>query len=805
MKRSALLSASILAGLAISASAPAWAQDTSDTQVDEDGRDVLIVTARRQEERLIDVPVSLSVFTDNTIEDLRLENISEISDFTPGFQQQQAFGRDGDRPVIRGASNILIAEGKVGFFIDGVPVTGDVSGLNLDNLDRVEVIKGPQGTQFGRGTLSGAVNFVTKRPGDEPEFRVSGTVGNYETLELQGSASFPITSWLGAYANVSYDTFGGDYDNFVTGGSLNERETLTASGFLYFDPTEDLKASLRLIHSEIDDGHFAIDLQDSSFNNVFPNSRGYFQGEVPTRPDSEFGLNTDEILSPGIERDTTQVLYDVIYDINGSGFELSYLGSYADQEEVAGVDQTYDETAALLVSTPLPFPPFFGGSTCSTFFQNGNCGVTAFNDTSATERTVLTQEIRLSTPRDRRIRGSIGYFYLDEERKGVADFLEATEFGLDSIGDINEVVNNSIFGLVEADITDKLTASAELRYSEDEITRTGQEYVAGDQFSDEFLNTLSNPNPEQVIGNTNSRTETFDNTLPRVTLRYKLSDSLTVFGQYAEGSSPGGFNVEDAPQTTIEEEKLSNFEVGVKGFVDPFNTRFNAAAFFIVYEDQGLTQTFETEDGGFDSFTANIGETEITGFELESVSELFDGFTVASTLSYLDAEITEGNITDQGILLGGLECLSAPGTTGVFTPTPECLELASVEGNTPPLVSDWQGTLSGRYEAALGATGWDYFAGADLIYRSSFFAQVHNLAETGDSTRFNLQGGIENGPLKVTVWGENVFDDDTPSGILRYVDFTPGTANAVTGQRSRAFGITPAAKPTYGVTVSARF
>ncbi|MCG8440418.1 MAG: TonB-dependent receptor, partial [Caulobacterales bacterium] len=187
MKRAVLMAATAMLAVTGGPMAASWGQDDA---VEEDGgADRIVVTARKREEDLTDVPISLSAFSSTVIENRLIDNINEISDFTPGFQQQQAFGRNGDRPVIRGASNILVAEGKVGFFIDGIPLTGDVSALDLSNLARVEVIKGPQSAVFGRGTLSGAINFVTERPGDEHEYRVEGTIGNFQRYEAIGSWS----------------------------------------------------------------------------------------------------------------------------------------------------------------------------------------------------------------------------------------------------------------------------------------------------------------------------------------------------------------------------------------------------------------------------------------------------------------------------------------------------------------------------------------------------------------------------------------------------------------------------------------
>ncbi len=789
--------------LTMATTAPISASFAQDAAEDGD-REKITVTARRVEESATDVPISLSAFTAADLEEKQIVGITDIADFTTGFQFQPAFGRDGDRPVIRGASNILISEGKVGYFIDGIPLTGDIGGLSFDNLQQIEVIKGPQAAVFGRGTLSGAINFITKRPGDEHEFNAKGTLGNYERMAASASWSGPINSWLGGYLGASYDSFGGDFDNLVEGDMLNERESQSLSAFLYFDPTPNISGSVRLIHQEIDDGHFAIDLQPSSLNNAFPNSREYFVGEVAQRPDSEYGLNTSDVLNPGVERETQQALFNIDWNVGGSDVVLSYIGGVTSQDEVSGVDQTYDETTVFFLGRPLPFPPFFGRSVCQFSGTNADCANSAFNGTGASTRNVVSHELRVSTPTDLDVRASAGAFVLNEKRKGVPMYLEATEFGLDTLGDRLETDNLSFFASIEADFTDRLTAGLELRHSRDEISRTGQAYGASQFFDPAFLATLTGTNLSQVVGNTNSRSATFEATLPRATLRYRLNDELNFYAQYAQGNSPGGFNPEDAPETTIDEELLTNYEIGLKGSIPGSDVAFNLALFKIIYENQNLTQTYLTSAGGVNSYTSSLGETEINGFEVDGSTELFDGFTISGTMSYLDAQVTEGINTDQGILLGGIGCLTGFGTTGSFTPTPACEEIASIVGKTPPLVSKWQSSLSGLYSAPTGYGDWEWFAGADLIYRSSFYAQIHNLAETGDSTKVNLQAGLESGNFRLSVWGKNVTDDQTALGILRYVDFDSPT-NATTGQRVRGFGVTPSPKPTYGVTASVRF
>lgn len=779
MTKTYLLAGSAAVAFTILA-APALAQEGGEPEA-ESRQSVITVTARKTEESIQDIPISVSAIGADAISEQAITNISELSDFVPGFQQQQAFGRDGDRPVIRGTSNILISEGKVGVFIDGVPFFGDSSSLDLTSFERVEIIKGPQSAVFGRGTLSGAINYVTRKPGDEAfSGQVSGEFGEHGYGQGAGFVNFRANDMLAFSANAKVSTFDGDYENSL-GGDLNGRETTTFGGAVFFDPFEDLSISARYIYAEDEDTHFAIALTDPADNNCYTDTRGYFCGTL-SAPD-EYALNTNNVLMPGLYRESDRGFLSADWDIMGSGYSLTYQAGITDIYERSGTDQTYDGNEA-----------FFIGPSCVFFITNCDAA-SSFNGTGASQRTAFTNEIRLASPSTADFRWRVGAYTSREQRKPLAEYIEFTEFGPDSLGDITEIDNVAYFGGVEYDINDKLTIGFEIRRAEDDITTTGQQYVLS-QFVDpsvvaELPAFIKNPN--QVVGTTEVREATFESTAPRFTIDYRIDNDAMIYGQYAEGNSPGGFNGIDAPQTTYDEEELKSFEVGTKTSKFGFD-RLNVSAFFNKFENQVLTNTYMTGSGGVDSYRANIGQTEIFGIEVEFVKAVTDNMVVYGSYGYLDAEITEGVDRDHAILLAGAACsdLAAAG----------CAAAGDISGKTPPLVSDHQAAIGTRYDFDIGSGEVDYYVGGDVTYRSSFFAQVHNEAETGDATRVNLRAGADFGNISFQVWGKNVFEDDTVSGILRYVDFN---APASPAGSTRAFGLTPSPAAQWGATATVRF
>lgn len=767
----------------LSGAAPVAAQDGNQ---EASAVDDIVVTARRREESLQDVPIAVTAFTEETLQERGIEDLSDVARYTPGVQLQQAFGRDGDRPVIRGASNILTGDGKVGVFLDGIPWFGDFSTLDLDTAQRVEVIRGPQSAVFGRGTLSGAINVVTRRPGDDYSGRTAVTVGSDERMEVSGTVSGPITAGLGGMFGFYSNEVEGQYQN--TTGRREKLGSQQSRGFYggLFLTAGDFDASVRYFRNDDRDSHFPISLLPSTANNCFQATRSYYCGTIPVP--TSYALNTDKILVPGVDRDAERWLADVNWDIAGSGFVLSYLGGKNEVYESSGYDGSYDARDFFVLGTSCAFVPI----------ANRLCSRSAFYDTSASQRDTTTHELRLSSPGDNRFRWSLGYYTAEDELRPLAKYLEVTETGLDTLAAINRVETSAWFASADFDFTDALTFTLEVRHQEDEITSTNQTYVASQYFDASLFPTLRNPNPAAVVGTPGTRSTSFDATLPRATLTWEPSSNLTLYAQYAQGNSPGGFNDPAAPVTTYEEETLTNYEIGAKTRWWGFDY-LNASLFYNTYQDQVLTNTFVALTA-IQSYRANIGETELKGLELEGGYSLTENISARFAYSYIDAEIVEGVDGDQAVLLLGSACMTG---TANNLDRPGCRAAGDISGKEPPLVSRHLGSAGIRWDGDTMENGWNLFASADATYRGKFFEQVHNLITIPAATRVDLQLGVQNDNIRLSLWGKNVGDDDAPVGVLRYVDFpAPLTPS---GTRPRAFGVTPAELSSYGVTLSARF
>ena len=259
MKRDRLLTTAAIALAASALQVPFMSTASAQQQTAQSGGlEEIIVTARKREENLMEVPLSISAITELQIERSGINNMSDLATQTVGFSYHQGFGRLGsgqgggasNRPSIRGMSNILGGP-NTGFFVDGVYVAGNPSSYQLDNLERIEVIRGPQSAQLGRGTFAGAVNFITRKPTNEWKGKVEATVGQYDHYEGTGYVSGPIIEdKLFAEVNARYYSFGGDYKNAVTGKrDIGDQKSKNIGGKIVANPTENLTVEVNVGYS----------------------------------------------------------------------------------------------------------------------------------------------------------------------------------------------------------------------------------------------------------------------------------------------------------------------------------------------------------------------------------------------------------------------------------------------------------------------------------------------------------------------------------------------------------------------------
>ena len=740
--------------LGLAAPCALWAQDSDDGDDDGAGRlEEIVVTARKKEENLQDIPITVTAFSNETLREYQINSAADVARYTPGFSFINSFGRDSDRPVIRGMSNILGAP-NASFFIDGIYVPGTIASTELQMLERVEVIKGPQAALYGRATFSGAVNYVTRRPGNEREGELSVSVAEHSQVDANAyvSGAFVEDSFY-YYLGASFYEYGGEYRNELDGEKLGGEESMTLTGKLIWAPTENFEATLRMTYQEDDDDHIALWLQGSDYNNCLhpsndpssfrPASRGYYCGVVNTNDTVNY--RTDFLPDPGINREIMRTALTLDWDFM-DGHSLTSVTGFQNEETGRQIDVSHAGYDPLIALNALSFLDLAG----------------QFWRVQEEEEESVSQEIRISSPQDQRLRWTLGaYYYRSTFDRTVDDRINplttfpsqwdpANSAQQNNAATFTSVTKNTaVFGALEFDFTDSLTGTIEARYARETLSREEFTYF---------------PAPFFAPSGGGKAEATFDSVTPRMTLTWLTNDDLTVFASMAKGNKPGGFNSFNAPDVTYDEETAWNYELGFKSTWMDGSLIWNTSVFYINWTDQQLTLNTQLADGSLTSYIENVGKTEVYGVETDLSMMITDRWSLDFNYAYIDSEIKAFINSDQALFFGCIP--SSPPEVYLA-----CVqEYGSVAGNKSPRSSPHQASLRTMYTIP-ASDGREWFIGGDVTFEASRFAQVHNLAETGDATRVGLQGGLRTENWDFTLWVKNLFDDDTAQDILRYIDW----------------------------------
>ena len=732
----------------------------------------IVVTARKIEESIRDVPATVNALTESALEERGIVSLQDVADATPGFDFAQAFGRNDFRPVIRGQANVL-GRANAGLFVDGIIIEEGNSSLPLAALERVEVVKGPQSALYGRSTLAGAINYVLKGPSDTFDAEASVQVGERDFSRVEAHVSGPLSEMSGFAVTVSRYQRGGEYDNTSPGGAedeVGEEETTSFTGVLTFDPSDQLSVRLHGIYEDTDDAHYAIGMLPSSFNNCYrvpqdtmqpappagtpeasanwgrsgPNGAGYGGsgyycgsvdvGNVLDRGDAGEGtsLRTDffpaGFPSAGSTRESRRLGLRFDWNLN-ENMSLTSITGYNNVKEQLSQDQSFGGGGS--------FGPVIGFVT----FENDD-----FED--------FSQEIRLRGEQGNALRYSAGAYYYDSESSGDvvgsggADAARRSDPANNPPRDdgASEITSMSLFGSIEYDISDQMTLGAEVRYNEDEFDTT-------------------------PAGGTSAVNGTFDAFLPKVTLSYKPSDDMLIYGNIAVGNKPGTLNTDSRipdSDRPVDEETAVSYEAGIKSLWMDGRVETNVAIYTIEWEDMQLTSTraFDQPDGTVEttSILENVGESSINGLELDvtmSLTEYWDA-RIAYALTDSEIETFVQSVDAGGVVQNGFR---EAALIGGYSANGDVV----ISGTHLPHTAKHQASLSTRFHGQVNAD-WGWFVRADWNYNSERYAQVYNLADTGTREILNLRAGVEGERMSFELWVDNALDDDTSPALIRYVN-----------------------------------
>ena len=813
----------------------------------------IVVTARKREEALVDIPVAITAFSAEQLIRGGFNSLQDLSFQTAGFhfhkQGGQIPGRFSSRVRFRGMNtNANAPSQQVGtVFLDGVYISDGVSSIDFSNIERVEIIKGPQSATFGRSTFAGAVNYVSKTPGNESAGRVIADVSQWGGRDVSVSYEGPLVDDTLAYRFTarSYGT-DGQYTSNADGGALGEESTETIQAVLNWTPTENFSAKFRYMWSHDDDGPAAGMLLGSSFSarfntasvpaNAGPNcfSDGFTSADDPDTPSDYFCgalplVDVDSFIAPNTAVSAADQAYfrrTYICDPRDGICRPKLPG--APLRSTAGLTR-YQQRAALLLSYDFDSGALAGHSLDSVVgWSNMKAGWVRDFDLTAAQNFIsqdpviaddLTLELHLSSPQENKLRYSVGvnFFTADNITAGnggmnvwgsdggvsqtvVADpdgnplaepgSLPGPHYLMNTIPPTESNETTGVFGSFAYDFSDDLTLDVEWRWQQDDIS----------------LGSPSNegvPNPGGMLEASTNFEESFSSFLPRVTLSYDIGDRGTSWVTYSEGTIPGFFNTdfgslgEEAreqvraviPGISLfnSEEELTNTEIGFKQEFDNFY--FSLVFYMLEWTNlktrQGVTVTEATGVQRVLNLQLNAGDADLEGVELEGGFSLGENFSGTFMLNYAGGEY--------GTLTCGFSPFKSPIQPGNRFGPRDC------SGSRPARYPEWQGAVSGVWTDSFGSGNWDYYLRVDGEYFGEAYNEEANFSTMGDFWRWNLRGGFERDELRIEGYVKNLFDDDNYLAGARWSDFSGTFLFAFLS--SQGVAVTPAEKRTIGLRV----
>jgi len=707
------------------AAAPVFAQDAQPTQADAlqaYAVDEIVVTARRREESLKDVPVAVTAVSSERLEQTGAADITTLQQQTPNATVQIARGTNSTlTSFIRGVGQqdpLWGFEPGVGLYVDDVYVARPQGAvLDIFDIERLEVLRGPQGTLYGRNTIGGAIKYVTKRLAQDPELTLKGAYGSYNQIDLIASGSAPITEALrigGAVARYTRDGYG---ENLNTGAEHYNKDVTAARVSVEWTPNDDLFFRLS--------GDIT---QDDS------NARHGYRILAP---------------SPADVYDTNAGIGD---DSSVRTRGLSFTGEWRMNDTVTFKSVTAwrdgDTSGAGIDFDGLPQP------------------ILDIPGYYADEQ--LTQEFQLLFQGER-WQGVAGLFYMDASAEGAFD----TVLGLVTLapppapagmttftGGSVDTRSIAAFADFSYDVTDQFSISVGGRWTRDKKTvdQLRQVYlgIKSPFFGNAGAIAAGPPNTDYTAS------DTYEEFTPRVSASYKFTPDLTGYASYGRGFKSGGFDMRgDAslyPETVngYAPELVDTYELGLKGSLADGRINFATALFKSEYTDQQITSQIFVPPASVASFVDNAGSSEIWGWELEAQAWITRNLAARLTLGYLDARFNE--------------FVTLNTTTGVREDMADERDFQ----NTP----DWTANLALPYSVDLGQGRGSVIFTPSASYRGAtqMFEQALPLLDQGAYWLYDatLLWTAENGRYRVGLSGRNLSDERYRAGGYNF-------AGAVTG------------------------
>ncbi|MCB1690485.1 MAG: TonB-dependent receptor [Halioglobus sp.] len=795
---------------------PAQAQQPSPTGT---MLEEVVVTAEKRTESLQEVPIAITAFSQKDIEQRGISNVADLLGQIPSVGGFTAPGSRGNtslsiRGVSGGSPSNLSLDPAVGIYLDGVYL-GKMTGVSVDvaELERIEVLRGPQGTLYGRNSTGGAVNYITRKPTGEFGVRATGSAGNHDYYAAQINVDTPSIGQVGVGAGQLAASFGvqtrdrdGFYENTTNGDDFNDLDRQAWRVALAWDITENLRADYAYDGSQLDE----VNNLDAvvGFNGVGAtqaNRIAALQGTLARAQGWAAAPGTDPRIAsrwiPSLEK-TIDVYQESIgagegrrnsagiditprskSDVQGHGLTLAWdkdditfksITGYRDSTtkargDIDSIDSRNDadgiaawnDFAHLTLGSiygatggiNLPFLPV------DAFWNeiDAQGGALHFSQHSQSDYDQFSQEFQIIGSTDQ-FEYVGGLYYFDDTAK--YDRTSTSLVPVAPIGDARYKMTTEAWAAYGQTtwtpgwLDNRLSFTAGLRYTEEDKDI--------DWDWGEAVGALSGTTPAMQASNDKS----FDNVSGSFTVAYQATDEINTYFRYGNGYRSGGFNGESFDSKPFEEETIDQYELGVKSELWDSRLRINAAVYTYTYDDLQVS-LIETSDTGPTTFITNAGKAERWGGELEILVAPIDDLIIGASYAYIHGDFDE-----------------FPDLCGTAVPV-TCLEGKDFaeRGGSP----DNQFNLYADYVFA--RTSWGEVTGylnlnwQDEWYASAAYPALVNTAPRGappatvpvlyenremdGRTLIDARLSLENvevgdGMMRFTLWGKNLTDEDYP-------------------------------------------
>jgi iron complex outermembrane receptor protein len=678
----------------------------------------VIVTARKREEGAQDVPLSVTAYNSDQIDALKVRSLTNLSVGMPNVSLEDVGTTRGTANFsIRGLginSSIPTIDPTVGVFQNGVYL-GTNSGILFDMFDvaSIEVLRGPQGTLFGRNVTGGAVLINHKKPGDELEASAkyaieTGDIGGINSYYM-GAVGGPLTDNLGGRVVMYYNDDEGQFENDFTGDDHGEIEQKMVRGTLVWEPTDVLELVLRAEYSENEgDGPAA---QSHTNGTGVPGS--------PVNNDrDEFDFSIDE--TGFQENETNFITAEINWDVGFGDGTITNILAYRSYEAQSLSD--IDAQPVWLFHAP------------------------AWLETEQ-----MSNELRYNGLFAERANVTAGVYYFHNdldyhERRELLGTLTgnvAPALQLDG-GGTQETTSFTAFAQVDYDLNEEWTLTAGVNYSYEEKDAEVASLIANQNSP---CNVVEGPNcPFDFVDD-----DDWSNVAPKLGATYNLSDDARLYTSWTRGFRSGGYNLRNTSEANqpegFDEEEVNNFEIGYKSTHEW--GRLNAAIFYNEISDMQRELNFPSEGAGTVQFIRNTADATIFGAEVDGTFRITDNLVVLASIGYIDAEYDEvsEDLNGDGVVDGVDEGLDLP--------------------RAPELTY----SLGATFDTDIGDWGFMTLR-ANYAYRDEMFFTDSNLGYINevDMVDAGLDFQSNSGEWIFSIYGRNLLDEVAHGGDSQLPD-----------------------------------